>query len=58
MRTSDRLTRLEDAVWQLVILACDGQDPRTAPDDENLNRREMKTRLCGFLDAIGAERVY
>jgi len=31
MRTADRLTRLEDAVWQLVILAGDGQDPRTAP---------------------------
>jgi len=37
MRTPDRLTRLEDAVWQLIILACDGQDPRTAPDDTDLN---------------------
>jgi hypothetical protein len=57
MRTADRLTRLEDAVWQLVIVACDGQDPRHFPDDEDPNRRAMNARLSGFLDAIGSERA-
>jgi hypothetical protein len=54
--TSQRLTRLEDAVWQLIIVACEGQDPRTAPPDQNLNQRVMLERLGAFLSEIGAER--
>jgi len=55
MTTDERLNRLEEAVRQLTFAVCEGQDPRTMPEDRNSIKRQAKAWLGDFITATEGE---
>jgi len=56
MTTNERLTRLEDAVWQLAVYVCQGEDPRKTAPEANPIMQAAKEYLGAFFDATAMER--
>jgi len=53
--TDERLTRVEDALWDLAMMVSDGK-PARHHNDVNRASREATKRFYAAIDAIQAER--